>query len=61
MSRLSRTGLLLAGAAAGLLLTQSTYASQGPGIAPGTQMAMAIIVYGAIIAAGLIGALKRNW
>ncbi len=66
MSRLSRAGLLLAGAPAGLLLAQSADVSQGPGIAPGTagaftQTAMAIIVYGAsaaIIAAGLIGVLK---
>jgi hypothetical protein len=53
--------------AAALLLPASAFASQGPGGGIGTasnftQIAMAILVYGAaalIVAAGLIGALRR--
>lgn len=54
----------LAAASIILLAADTAFASQGPGIAPGnaspiTQLAMAIVVYGAsavIVAAGLIGA-----
>lgn len=52
----------------GLLLIDPALASQGPGVAQGTatgftQMAMAILVYGAaalVIGAGLIGAIRRH-
>jgi hypothetical protein len=51
-----------------LASTHAALASQGPGGAPGTagpvtQLVMAIVVYGGsalILAAGLIGALKRK-
>jgi hypothetical protein len=54
--------------AAALLLPASAFASQGPGGGLGTagnftQIAMAIVVYGAaalIVGAGLIGALRRR-
>jgi hypothetical protein len=55
-------------AACAVLPTASAFASQGPGggmgtASPLTQMAMAILVYGAsalIVGAGLIGALRRH-
>jgi hypothetical protein len=51
-----------------LLAARAAWASQGPGIAPGTagtmtQLAMAILVYGAsavVVAVGLIGALRQH-
>jgi hypothetical protein len=54
---------------AALLSANAAFASQGPGGGPGTasgvtQMAMAIIVYGAsalVVGAGLIGATRRRW
>ena len=57
-----------AAACAALLAAGSAFASQGPGAGPGTasaftQLAMAILVYGAsalIVGAGLIGALRRR-
>jgi hypothetical protein len=57
-----------ASAALALLSAGDAFASQGPGIAPGTvgaatQLGMAIAVYGAaalVVAAGLIGALRRR-
>jgi hypothetical protein len=63
-SRISRA----IAAACALLPAASAFASQGPGGGMGTasnftQMAMAILVYGAsvlIVGAGLIGALRRR-
>jgi hypothetical protein len=51
-----------------LLVARAACASQGPGIAPGTagpmtQLAMAILIYGAsavVVAVGLIGALRQH-
>ena len=51
------------------LATSAAFASQGPGGGPGTasgftQMAMGILVYGTsalVVAAGLIGAVRRRW
>jgi hypothetical protein len=65
--RISRLGF--ASAAAGLLFANAAFASQGPGGGPGTassftQLAMAIIVYGAcalVAGAGLIGAARRHF
>jgi hypothetical protein len=65
-SRISR--LAAAAACVALLSTGSAFASQGPGGGMGTasnltQIAMAILVYGAaalIVGAGLIGALRRR-
>ena len=53
---------------AALLWTTAAFASQGPGGGPGaaspfTQLAMAILVYGAsalVVGAGLIGAARRR-
>jgi hypothetical protein len=67
MSR-KKTLVLSAAIAAALLLPASALASQGPGGGIGaagnfTQIAMAILVYGAsalIVGAGLIGALRRR-
>jgi hypothetical protein len=64
MSRKNSVALL----AAALLLPASALASQGPGGGMGTagtftQIAMAVLVYGAsalIVGAGLIGALRRR-
>ncbi len=64
MSRKNSVALL----AAALLLPASALASQGPGGGMGTagnftQVAMAVLVYGAsalIVGAGLIGALRRR-
>jgi hypothetical protein len=55
-------------AAAGMLCAGAAFASQGPGVASGaassfTQLAMAIIVYGAsglVVGAGLIGAARQR-
>ena len=55
-------------AAAGVLCAHAALASQGPGAGPGTassftQLAMAIIVYGAsalVVGAGLIGAARQR-
>jgi len=72
--RISRLGFATASTAAGLLFTAGllfsnvVFASQGPGGGPGTassftQMAMAIIVYGACalaVGAGLIGAVRQR-
>jgi hypothetical protein len=61
--------LAFAGASAATLLSASAaFASQGPGGGPGTasgftQLAMAIIVYGAsalVVGVGLIGAARRH-
>jgi hypothetical protein len=64
-ARLSRATIAAAGAA--LLPAASALASQGPGGGMGTasnftQVAMAVLVYGAaalIVGAGLIGTLRR--
>jgi hypothetical protein len=53
----------------GLLCAHAALASQGPGVGPGsassfTQLAMAIIVYGAsalVVGVGLIGAARQRW
>src|SRR5258708_33326998 len=53
---------------AGLLWANAAFASQGPGVSPGTassftQVMMAIIVYGTsvlLVGAGLIGAVRRR-
>lgn len=72
--RISRLGFATASTAAGLLfaagllLANVAFASQGPGGGPGTassftQLAMAIIVYGTcalVIGAGLIGAVRQR-
>ncbi len=68
MPHLSHTRLLFMNVAVTLLFAGPTYASQGPGIAPGTagaslQLTMAIAVYGlcaAAIAAGVIGTFRKN-
>jgi hypothetical protein len=65
VSRLIFTAALMAG---GLLSAHAAFASQGPGGGQGTagsftQLAMAILVYGApalVIGTGLIGALWRR-
>src|SRR6202022_543855 len=52
-----------------LLATSAAFASQGPGVGPGTagsftQLAMAIFVYGTsalVIGTGLIGAMRRRY
>jgi hypothetical protein len=67
MSR-KNSSVLCAAVSAALLLPGSAFASQGPGGGMGTagnltQIAMAILVYGAsalIVGAGLIGALRRR-
>jgi hypothetical protein len=64
----TRFAIALALAALALLETGHAFAAQGPGGGPGTasaftQLVMAILVYGAsaaIIAAGLIGALRQR-
>jgi hypothetical protein len=66
--RISRLGYATASTAAGLLCATAALASQGPGGGPGTassftQLAMAIVVYGAcalVIGAGLIGAVRQR-
>jgi hypothetical protein len=65
---ISRFALATPSAAAGLLWANAAFASQGPGGGPGTassftQLAMAIIVYGAsvlVVGTGLIGAVRRR-
>ena len=60
----SRTTFAAISISAALAWTSAAFASQGPGVAPGTaspftQLAMAILVYGAsalVVGAGLIGA-----
>jgi hypothetical protein len=67
-SRISRAAVAAVCAGAMLLPAASALASQGPGGGMGTagsltQIAMAVIVYGAsalIVGAGLIGALRRR-
>jgi hypothetical protein len=66
--RVSRITFAATSAVAGLLWTKSAFASQGPGVGPGTassftQLVMAIIVYGTsalVVGAGLIGAARRR-
>jgi hypothetical protein len=68
ISRKPRFAIAFASTALALLQAGHAFASQGPGGGPGTasaitQLAMAILVYGAsaaIIAAGLIGALRQR-
>ena len=63
-----RNALAAASLSAALIWTSAAFASQGPGVAPGTaspftQLAMAIIVYGLsalVVGAGLIGAARRR-
>jgi len=67
--RISRLAFLPTSVVAGLLWVDAALASQGPGGGPGTassftQLAMAIVVYGAsalVVGAGLIGAARRRW
>lgn len=67
--RVSRLVLATISAATGLLCAHAALASQGPGVTPGTassftQLAMAVIVYGAsalVVGAGLIGAARQRW
>ncbi len=67
-SRLSHFVYAAAAASAGMLCAGAALASQGPGAGPGTassftQLAMAIIVYGAsglVVGAGLIGAARQR-
>ncbi len=67
--RVSRLVLAEISGATGLLCAHAAGASQGPGVAPGTasgftQLAMAIIVYGAlalVVGVGLIGAARQRW
>lgn len=64
----SRTTFAATSTFAALLWTSAAFASQGPGASPGTaspftQLAMAILVYGAsalVVGAGLIGAARRQ-
>jgi hypothetical protein len=66
--RISRFAFAAISAVAGLLWANAAFASQGPGVSPGTasnftQMMMAIIVYGTsalVVGAGLIGATRRR-
>ena len=66
--RISRLAFLATSVLAGLLWGNAALASQGPGAGPGTassftQVAMAIVVYGAsalVVGAGLIGAARRR-
>jgi hypothetical protein len=67
-SRVSHFVFAPVAAAAGVLCAGAALASQGPGAGPGTassftQLAMAIIVYGAsglVVGAGLIGAARQR-
>lgn len=60
--------LIAVASANAALLSTTAFASQGPGVAPGTagattQLGMAIVVYGgsaAIVVAGLIGTLRHR-
>jgi hypothetical protein len=66
--RISRLAFAAISAVAGLLWANAAFASQGPGVGPGTasrltQLAMAIIVYGTsalVVVAGLIGTARRR-
>ena len=66
--RISRFALATTSLIAGPLSAHAAFASQGPGGGPGTastftQLAMAILVYGAsalVVGAGLIGAVRRR-
>jgi hypothetical protein len=66
--RLSRFTFATISAVAGLSWANAAFASQGPGVSPGTaanftQVMMAIIVYGTsalVVGAGLIGATRRR-
>ena len=66
--RISRCVFATASTVASLLCANAALASQGPGGGPGTagsftQLAMAIIVYGAsalVVGAGLIGMARRR-
>jgi hypothetical protein len=66
--RISRFTFAATSAVAGLLWANAAFASQGPGVGPGTassftQWAMAIVVYGTsalVVGAGLIGAARRR-
>jgi hypothetical protein len=66
--RLLRFGFAAMSAVAGLLWANAAFASQGPGVSPGTasnltQVMMAIIVYGPsalVVGVGLIGATLRR-
>jgi hypothetical protein len=66
--RISRFTFAATSAVAGLLWTNAAFASQGPGVGPGTassftQLVMAIVVYGTsalVVGAGLIGAARRR-
>ncbi len=68
MTHISRTRLLFANIAMSVLFAGHAFASQGPGISPGTastslQLTMAVAVYGlcaAAIAAGVIGAFRKS-
>jgi hypothetical protein len=68
MHRISRVAFVTSSTAAGLLAASAALASQGPGGGPGTassftQLAMAVLVYGAsalVVAAGLIGAVRHR-
>ena len=66
--RVSRFAFAAISAVAGVLWANAAFASQGPGVSPGTasnlmQVMMAIIVYGTsalVVGAGLIGAMRRR-
>lgn len=66
--RILRFALATISLIAGPLSADAAFASQGPGGGPGTasaftQLAMAIVVYGAsalVVGAGLIGAVRRR-
>jgi hypothetical protein len=66
--RISRVAFVTTSTVAGLLSAGAALASQGPGGGPGTassftQLAMAVLVYGAsalVVGAGLIGAVRQR-
>jgi hypothetical protein len=66
--RISRFAFAATSTVAGLLWANAAFASQGPGVSPGTaskftQVMMALIVYGisaVVVGAGLIGAARRR-
>jgi hypothetical protein len=66
--RLSRFVFATVSAIVGLLCANAAIAAQGPGVGPGTassftQLAMAIVVYGAsalVVGAGLLGAARHR-
>ena len=67
--RISRFAFAATAMIACLSWAGGAFASQGPGVSPGTaskftQVIMAIIVYGTsalVVGAGLIGAARRRW